>query len=79
MKKIEEMSLEDAMKALQETVAEIEENELSLDKSITLFEQGLKLVAHSRRLLDEYNSRITVLKKENGVLKEVVWDNDDDA
>ncbi len=71
MKNIEEMSLEEAMKNLENTVNKLENNELSLEKSIEVFEQGIKLVARSRKLLDDYSSRITVLKKENGIIKEV--------
>lgn len=71
MKNIEEMSLEEAMKNLEATVNKLENNELSLEKSIAVFEQGIKLVARSRKLLDDYSSRITVLKKENGIIKEV--------
>ena len=71
MKNVDEMTLEEAIKQLENTVNKLENNELSLDKSIEVFEQGVKLVARSRKLLDDYTKRITVLKKENGIIKEV--------
>ncbi len=74
MKNVEEMTLEEAIKQLEKTVEKLENNEISLDKSIEIFEQGVKLVARSRKLLDDYTKRITVLKKENGIIKEVETD-----
>ncbi len=74
MKNIEEMTLEEAIKQLEKTVEKLENNEISLDKSIGIFEEGVKLVARSRQLRDDYTKRITVLKKENGIIKEVETD-----
>lgn len=70
--KIEEMSLEQAMDALENAVKQLEDEETSLDKSIENFEQGVKLVAHCKALLDGYEKRITVLKKNaQGEIEEV--------
>lgn len=74
MKNIAEMTLEESIKQLEKTVEKLENNDISLDKSIEVFEQGVKLVARSRKLLDDYTKRITVLKKENGIIKEVETD-----
>lgn len=71
MKLIEEMTLEEAMKKLEDTVEKLEDSKLSLEKSIDAFEQGVKLTAHCRKLLEGYSQRITVLKKEGGILKEI--------
>lgn len=75
MKNIDDMSLEEAMKALENTVEKLETSELSLEKSISYFEQGVKLVAHSKKLLEGYEQKITVLKKENGILREDLMEN----
>lgn len=72
MKNIDDMTLEEAMKNLEATVEKLETSEMSIDKSIAIFEQGIKLVAHSKKLLDGYEEKITVLKKENGLFKEEV-------
>ncbi len=70
MKKIEEMTLEETIENLESIVSELENSGLGLEKSMEIFEQGIKLVAHSKKLLDKYDRRITVLKKENGILTE---------
>ncbi len=78
MKNIDDMSLEEAMKALENTVEKLETSELSLEKSISFFEQGVKLVARSKKLLEGYEQKITVLKKENGLLREELMENNYD-
>lgn len=70
MKNIDDMSLEEAMRNLENTVDKLENNELSLDKAIAVFEQGVNLISHSKKLLDGYDKKITVLKKEHGIFKE---------
>jgi len=74
IKDIEKLSLEEAMAYLEQTVNLLEGDDITLDGSIEIFERGVKLAAHSRKLLDEYNKRITVLKKENGALVEAPMD-----
>lgn len=70
--KMEELSLEQALEALEKAVEKLEDEETSLDKSIENFEQGVKLVAHCKKLLDGYEKRITVLKKNSlGEIEEV--------
>lgn len=71
MKEIEEMTLEEAMKKLEDIAEKLDDSKLSLEKSIDAFEQGVKLIAHCRGLLEGYQQRITVLKKEGAVLKEI--------
>ena len=69
---IEELSLEKALEELEKAVQKLEDEETSLDKSIENFEQGVKLVAHCKKLLDGYEKRITVLKKNSlGEIEEV--------
>ena len=70
MNDIEKMSLEEAMAELEKTVDALEENKSTLDQSIEIFEKGIRLVARSRKLLDDYSAKITVLKKQNGLLVE---------
>lgn len=70
--KIEDMSLEQAMDALDQAVKKLEDEETSLDKSIENFEEGVALVARCKQLLDSYEKRITVLKKNSlGEIEEV--------
>lgn len=57
------MTLEQTVKKLEETVAQIERNDIEIDKAIELYEQGALLTKQARELLDGYKKRITVLKK----------------
>ena len=53
-------------------------SDVSVEKSISVFEQGILLVAHSKKLIEEYEAKITVLKKENGLYKEEAVDGNDE-
>ena len=79
MNEIEELSLEETMKILEETVEKMESGELSLDQSIDVFEQGVKLIRHAHKTLDGYEQRISLLKKENGEIVEKEWEANDRA
>ena len=70
--KIEELTLEQALEALEKAVEKLEDEETSLDKSIENFEQGVRLVIHCKKLLEGYEKRITILKKNShGDIEEV--------
>ena len=47
-----ELTFEEAYKKLEEIVEQLETGELTLDQSLALFEEGIALVRHCRRLLD---------------------------
>ena len=49
---MEDMTFEQAMKRLEEIVAQLEAGEVPLDKSMALFEEGTKLSAYLSGLLD---------------------------
>ncbi len=53
-----ELNFEKAMNRLQEIVKLIEDDSLSLDKSIALFEEGVKLSAYCNQQLKEYEQKI---------------------
>ncbi len=68
-----EMEFEDAMKRIDEIVAKLEDqtSALKLDESLSLYEEGVSLVAFCRKKLDEAQMRISVLSPdENGEIKE---------
>ncbi len=60
----EEMSYETAIKRLEEIVNILEKNEVSLDESMKLFEEGTKLTALCSAKLKEAEQKITELTKE---------------
>ena len=55
---IEEMSFEDALRALEEIVTQLERGDVPLDKSIELYERGEKLRAACQTRLDSAQARI---------------------
>ncbi|MXO93301.1 exodeoxyribonuclease VII small subunit [Erythrobacter arachoides] len=52
------MSFEDALKALEKVVRDLEGGEVPLDQSIALYERGEKLRAHCQARLDAAQARI---------------------
>ncbi|HIY33958.1 MAG TPA: exodeoxyribonuclease VII small subunit [Candidatus Eubacterium faecigallinarum] len=58
------MTYETAVKRLEEIVLILERNEVSLDESMKLFEEGTALTALCSKKLEEAQQKITVLTKE---------------
>lgn len=58
---ISEMSFEEALKALQQVVRQLEDGEVPLDQSITLYERGEKLRAHCQARLDAAQAKIEAI------------------
>ncbi|MEL7728564.1 exodeoxyribonuclease VII small subunit [Citromicrobium bathyomarinum] len=63
---ISEMSFEQALKALQQVVRQLEDGEVPLDQSITLYERGEKLRAHCQARLDAAQARIEAIVLDAG-------------
>ena len=55
---IADMSFEEALRALQQVVRQLEDGEVPLDQSIALYERGEKLRAHCQARLDAAQARI---------------------
>jgi len=58
---ISDMSFEEALRALQQVVRQLEDGEVPLDQSITLYERGEKLRAHCQARLDAAQARIEAI------------------
>lgn len=58
------MTYEKAISRLEEIVELMEKNDLSLDESIKLYEEGTKLTAYCSDLLNKAQQKITELTKE---------------
>lgn len=54
----EEKSFEEKMKRLDEIVEEVENSTLALDKSLALYEEGIKLIKELQTTLDDAESKI---------------------
>ena len=57
------MSLEEAMARLEEIAADLEGEKLPLDKSIKLYEEGVKLAARCATELEDANRKIKILQQ----------------
>ena len=66
----EKQPFEKTLSDLQAIIEELESENLSLDKMVHLFEDGMKLMKICRTLLDEVENRITILVKENDEFSE---------
>ena len=58
MSDIAKMTFEDAMKALEEVVRDLESGNVALEKSIALYERGAALKAHCEKKLKEAEEKV---------------------
>lgn len=56
-----ELNFEEAMKQLEEIANQLEKNDLDLDKSVDLFEQGMNLSKKCNEMLQNAEKKITIL------------------
>ena len=66
----EKQPFEKTLSDLQAIIEELESENLTLDKMVYLFEDGMKLMKICRTQLDEVENRITTLVKENDEFSE---------
>ncbi len=64
--KIEELSFEEAVKRLEAVAASLEREGVSLDESLKLYEEGVKLVRYCNSLLEGAQRKITMLSVSDG-------------
>jgi exodeoxyribonuclease VII small subunit len=62
----EPASFEEAMNRLEQVVRELESGELSLERSIARFQEGMMLAKWCREQLDRAEQRIEVLLQQEG-------------
>lgn len=63
---------ESALKSLEEIVSQLEGGDLTLDRSLELFEQGVKISRFCNSKLEEAERKVeTLMKVADGSLKEV--------
>ena len=63
-------SFESQIENLEKIVAELENGELSLDESVSKFEEGIKISKECNKILEEAEKKITILINQDGELKE---------
>ena len=60
---------EECLQRLEKIVQELEKGEISLEKSLTLFEEGVQLSSACRKELEQAEGRVDILLKKNGKLQ----------
>ena len=66
----EELTFEEIMKKLEEIIMELENGDLDLEKSVSKFEEGMKLSKKCNEILENAEKRISVLIEKDGKLEE---------
>lgn len=65
-----EENFEELMEKLEEITGKLETDKLSLDESVKLFEEGMKISKQCNEKLEDAEKRITILLKTNDEIKE---------
>jgi exodeoxyribonuclease VII small subunit len=74
------LKFEEALKKLEDIVAGLESDELDLDKSLGLFEEGVKLARFCTSKLDEAKRKIEIIDRKGNkeTLKPFVTEDEED-
>ncbi len=60
---------EESLERLEKIVAELEKGDVSLDRALELFDEGMKLSGSCRKELEEAEGKVEILLKRNGKLQ----------
>jgi exodeoxyribonuclease VII small subunit len=63
------VKFEECLERLEKIVKELEKGEVPLEKSLTLFEEGMQLSATCRKQLEEAEGKVEILLRQNGNLQ----------
>ena len=63
------MKFEECLERLEKIVLELEKGEAPLERSLTLFEEGMRLSAACRKQLEEAEGKVEILLQQNGKLQ----------
>ena len=70
-------SFEDSLAKLEKITEDLESGNLSLEESLTKFDEGVKLAEFCNKKLTEAQEKINLLLKKNGKLSEVPFEESD--
>lgn len=73
------ISFEEAMDKIQEIVYALENEEVSLEKSIELYKKGMEYAAFCRRKLTDAEGEVMIIKEKSGVFHEEPFEPEPDA
>ena len=63
-KKDNQKSFEEAMAELKAIVEALEDQELPLEKAVSMFEEGIRLSRYCQELLDQAEKKVKILSKD---------------
>jgi exodeoxyribonuclease VII small subunit len=61
---ISKLSFEQAIKKLTDIVSKIEDGQISLEQSLSQYEQGMELIKHCRAILQKAEKKIEEISRE---------------
>ncbi|MCI8361659.1 MAG: exodeoxyribonuclease VII small subunit [Clostridia bacterium] len=67
---MEKINFEESIQKLENIAIELEKGELSLEESLTKFEEGMKLSKQCNEIIENAEKKITVLLEKEGKLEE---------
>lgn len=70
---LKEMDFEQALKRLEEVVELLEKGEISLEESIRLFDEGMKLVHSCSQKLEWAEQQVEILMEKNGQIEKKLF------
>jgi len=62
------LKFEESLQRLEKIVVDLEKGDISLEKSLTLFEEGMQLSGQCRKELEQAEGKVEILLKQNGKL-----------
>ena len=63
-KKENQLTLEEALKKLEETVTKLQSDEISLEESFQVYQQGMEYVKFCSQTIDQVEKKVLVLNQE---------------
>jgi exodeoxyribonuclease VII small subunit len=69
---------EECLHRLEKIVQELEKGDAPLEKSLTLFEEGMQLSATCRQELEQAEGKVEILLRQNGKLQAVPFESDNE-
>lgn len=67
---MKELNFEEAMKKLELIANELEKGDLSLEESVSKFEEGMKLSKECNDIIEKAEKKITILLQKDGKIEE---------
>lgn len=70
-------NFEASMKELEEIAEKLSGGEISLDESIKLFEDGMKLSKSCQKILEDAEKKVNILLEKDGEMKKQSFDSEE--